>query len=374
MSKRFIYQGFSALGLFVYSLVIAEVCVRVLQPQPLIPRYVTSTPYGVRGNIAHAVYHHKTPEVDVEYRINGQGMRADHDFPYEKPPGSCRVAMVGDSFFVGYELNLRDTIAQQIETGMRKLGYNVDVLNFAVSGFGTGEMLRTYEHQITKFSPDAVIFQWHHSDLNENLVSGLYEIKDDRLVATNRDYLPSISVQDALMKSWLYRAAADHSQLYSWLRESLALAVKRTLVWFGRLRAGEQPPAHASTEPTPVDSGQQVKAADDAARQYVGLLSARLLQQAQGEVEANHSAFLVVEIPWTRSRTVFETSWNQMPAEIIADVPVIHGKEILQPLAAPERKIFYERGHGHITPLAAGALASAVNEHLITLPQLTSCH
>jgi len=100
--KRVIF----AVALIAYTAILAEGYFRLLDPQPLMPRYVTGTPWGVRGNIPNARYWNHTPEVDVEYRINGQGLRADRDYPLQKPAGTCRVAVFGDSFFFGIELDL----------------------------------------------------------------------------------------------------------------------------------------------------------------------------------------------------------------------------------------------------------------------------
>src|SRR6185312_10254039 len=77
-----------ACGLLVYSLAFGEMFVRIVDPQPLMPRYVTAAPWGVRGNIPGAHYWHETGEVRVEYRINSEGMRDDREFVVEKAPGT----------------------------------------------------------------------------------------------------------------------------------------------------------------------------------------------------------------------------------------------------------------------------------------------
>ena len=68
------------LGLIVFTLAFAEIFVRLVAPQALMPRYVTGAPWGVRRNIPNADYWHITPDVKVEYRINRWGMRDDRDF------------------------------------------------------------------------------------------------------------------------------------------------------------------------------------------------------------------------------------------------------------------------------------------------------
>src|SRR5262245_36891666 len=85
----------AAIGLLAYTLLFSERFIRLMAPQPMFPRYITGTPWGVRGNIAGAQYWHSSPEVDVEFRINRLGMRDDRDFALEKPLGTCRIAVFG---------------------------------------------------------------------------------------------------------------------------------------------------------------------------------------------------------------------------------------------------------------------------------------
>jgi hypothetical protein len=353
MNARRILRGLAiVLALTGWGLVVAEACVRVMDPQPLMPRYITGTAWGVRGNIPGATYRHHTPEVDVGYRINSQGMRAERDFPEAKPEGTCRVAMVGDSFFVGYELQQDETIAHRVEKALEASGLRVEVLNFAVSGFGTGEMLRTYEKRMRAFDPDAVLLQWHESDFDDNTRSGLYRLDDARLAPAADAYLPSVEVQDLLMKSWLYRVVADHSQLYSWVRERAALLVKDALL---KAQQGRHPSA------TPAEPAQSAAGAgpDEAA-----LLSAALLRAFRDEVAADGRELLIVDIPAPLSRVKLESSWGRLPADGVAGLPVLHAADVFAPMLSPDRKLYYERGHGHITPLAAEALGAAIARRL----------
>src|SRR4051812_43341985 len=131
------------IALTTYGAVFAEAFVRVVAPQPVMPRYVMATPLGIRGNIPNALYWHHTGEGAFQYQINSEGMRSGRDFPATKPPGVCRIALLGDSFFMGYEVRFEDSFAAVLEQRLNELGINVEVLNFAVSGFGTAEELKT---------------------------------------------------------------------------------------------------------------------------------------------------------------------------------------------------------------------------------------
>lgn len=128
---------------------------------------------------------------------------------------------------VGYELDLEDTFTTQVEQGLGAQAINAEVLNFSVSGFGTAEVLRNYEQFGRKFDPDLVLFEWHSTDPDDNVRSGLYRLESGNLEPDRRKYLPGVQVQDLLMKSRLYRLIADNSQLDALIRERAAGSVKR---------------------------------------------------------------------------------------------------------------------------------------------------
>ena len=339
-------------GLTVYTLVFAEIFVRLVDPQPIMPRYVTGTPWGVRGNIPNARYWHHTPEVTVEYRINSQGMRSDREYALAKPRGVCRVALFGDSFFMGYELDLKDTFAVQLERQLRARGRNVEVLNFSVSGFGQAEMLRTYVSYGRKFDPDVVIFEWHSTDPDDNMRSGLYRLVGDQLERGQAEYLPGIKLQDALMKSKLYRTIADNSQLYSVIREGTARTAKDLLVRVKRAYTARLRPV-ISTREDPDDAGGFDEAAMPPSKIA---LSAALLESAQREIVEDGRDFFVVDTPSPISRTQFRSSMDALPMATRSRLKIISPSKRFADVARPDLKLYYERGQGHLTPLGVRVL------------------
>ena len=364
-------RAIAVAGLGIFTLAYAELFIRLLAPQPIMPRYVTGTSYGVRGNIPNAHYRHTTSEVDVDFKINSQGMRADRDFPFEKSPGTCRVAIFGDSFFMGYELNYEDTFARQLEKRLRAEGLAAEVLNFAVSGFGTAEMLRAYESQGQRFDPDLVIFEWHSTDPNDNVRSGLYRLAGGTLTPTNRSYLPSIGTQDALLRWRVYRLIADNSHLYSLVRESAAKLAKKMLVTLKSLRT----PMDAEAADEPDDSGDESADGEPQGNEHSAssLLSAAILKRAQDTVEHSGQSFYVLEIPLKESRTTFKSSLAVLPAEQLSGMEIISPLSAFRALAAPDRKIFFEHGQGHITPIAVEAIVAVAVPKLLADPRLQNC-
>jgi hypothetical protein len=351
-----------------YTLVLAEAYFRVFAPQALMPRYITGTPWGVRGNIPNARYWNHTREVDVEYRINGQGLRADRNFAVAKPPGVCRVAIFGDSFFFGVELDLPQSYAGQLEARLRQAGYPVEVLNFSVGGFGTAEMLQTFEGFGRSFSPDVVIFSWDNSDLQDNERSALYRIDSGELVKSGISYLPGVKTLDWLMQFRLYRAIADHSEFYSFIREKAALLVKRQM---------QGPRAEAAES----DNSAQHVNREIAGSHIPGPprdpktleLSTRILLRAKHSIEAQGADFYLVEIPYKLSRTEFTSGVEVLPAAVRSQLNVVYTTAALSRAARPDLKLFYETGQGHLTPIGMSILVDATVRQLVLSKRLAAC-
>jgi hypothetical protein len=357
--KTFSKRVLAGIVLVMYTLLLGEGYFRLVDPQALMPRYVSGTAWGVRGNIPHADYWNHTPDVDVEYRINGQGLRADHDYPEAKPAGTCRIAVFGDSFFFGIELDFEHTYEGQLEKRLTEAGYRAEVMNFAVGGFGTAEMLQTFEQFGRKFAPDVAIFSWDDSDLQDNVRSGLYRLQDGALIQANAEYLPGVKTSDWLMRHSLYRLIADHSELYAFARETTEVLVKR------RLKAQGKP-----------DNDDDEAAAQEfnARQKRAGIeLSSALLLKTREVVAASGADFYLVEIPFKLSRTQFRSSLDMLPAELRSQINMVDTAGALSKVARPDLKLYYEAGQGHLSPYGMSILVDQTMKHLVTSPQLASC-
>ncbi len=355
-------------ALAVYTLVVAELFVRLVDPQAVMPRYITGTPWGVRGNIPNAHYRHHTPEVDVEYRINAQGLRADREYPLAKPPGTCRIAIFGDSFMFGLEANMQDTFGDRLEKALRARGFQVEVLNFAVGGFGTAEMLQTYEQFGRKFDPDIVIFSWDLSDLNDNVRSDLFRLEEGRLIRAHATYLPAIGIQDTLMKYRLYRLIADHSQLYTFVRERLNAFTKRLQLSIQKERLGAENPAETEEGGAPAETDL-----DELQHRNKIDLSVAILERARDEVGANGSEFYLISIPARVSRTEVSSPLDVLPPSLHDQMSIIAPEPAMRRAARPDLKLYYERGLGHFTPTGISILTGEAAQVLEGSPRLKSC-
>lgn len=284
---------------FAYFCLFGEFFLRIMDPQLRMPRFITGTEYGVRGNIPNAVYRQVTPEADVEMRINGQGMRADRDFTLEKPLNTCRIALMGDSYFMGYEAHYEDTIGHLLEVRLGDLGYNVEVLNFAVSGFSTEEMLRAFEEKTIHYAPDIAVSQFGAGDFADNMRPGLYRLDENGVPQpTGGSYLPGVEIRDFLMQFSFYRFLINNSHFYSGFREWAGLTVKAILTQIGdaRLKASQQVLAQPDPQATPAVTETVAENAPTAYEIQTQYTSA-LLDLSRERAEAFGMEWFMFEVP-----------------------------------------------------------------------------
>jgi GDSL-like Lipase/Acylhydrolase family len=110
-----------------------------------------------------------TTRFGLDWRTNSQGMR-DREYSLEKPPGTVRIALVGDSIGAGWGVNAEDRFESILEelwnrrarAGTRR---NVEIINCAVPGHAPGQ--RWYHFGLVGWpmKPDIVIYEATAADI-----------------------------------------------------------------------------------------------------------------------------------------------------------------------------------------------------------------
>jgi hypothetical protein len=93
-------------------------------------------------------------------RINTSGMRDVERHP-DKPPGTFRVAVLGDSYTEALQVPLEKTfctwVERQLAANPAFAGKQVEVLNFGCSGYGTTQEYLLLRERVWKFEPDLIL-------------------------------------------------------------------------------------------------------------------------------------------------------------------------------------------------------------------------
>jgi hypothetical protein len=108
--------------------------------------------------------HPNGPNSSHPVQFNTWGFR---DLPREMDGiNTPRIAVLGDSFTEAVQVSAESTFTSQVE---KKLNSKVEVLNFGVSGTGTGHSLRLYQEVVRTFSPNAVLLALYYgNDIRNN--------------------------------------------------------------------------------------------------------------------------------------------------------------------------------------------------------------
>jgi hypothetical protein len=97
-------------------------------------------------------------------RINSHGYR-DRERRLSKPQGVYRVAVLGDSCAEARQVSMDKVFTWLAEEELNRRhccgGRKVEVLNFAVPGYGTAQELLLLRERVWKFSPDMIILQFY---------------------------------------------------------------------------------------------------------------------------------------------------------------------------------------------------------------------
>jgi hypothetical protein len=178
----------------ILSFLLCEGTVRAFFPQHINPHLVRDNGFGIRDNQPNTLAHHSSPgEYKVEISTNSDGLRGTKNYDRTTPPGTLRIAILGDSYAFGYGCNDDQVVSSVLENylndppqiGRRKW----EVLNFGVSGYGQSEELTIYRNKTRFYRPDNVILFYFENDIGNNVVADMFTVgKKDEVESTGKSY------------------------------------------------------------------------------------------------------------------------------------------------------------------------------------------
>ncbi len=214
----------------------------------------------------------------VDVSINSHKLR-DREIPYEKPPGTKRIVMLGDSLVFGWGVDFTSTSSKVLERELNagRPQADVEVINTGVGNYNTSMEVQYFLNEGYRYSPDIVILNYFINDaeetprytgnfFNEHLLSWVY-------VSARLD---TISRMIGRKKEWndyyadLYRDGAP-----GWLQTQAA--VKRLGTWCRdhdvQCLFANQPELHnLKNYPFATVNDKLERLAGDAGLEYVDLL------------------------------------------------------------------------------------------------------
>jgi hypothetical protein len=138
----------------------------------------TTTPFrNVRGVCFHPIMERincanikGAIKYGIPISINSDGM-IDKEYPVERIKGLRRVAVLGDSFTAGEEVEMGHRFHELWEKwSTEKTGTNTEFLNFGVRSFGTWNELQIFHLKSAKYQPDLTVLNiFWGNDIEDNV-------------------------------------------------------------------------------------------------------------------------------------------------------------------------------------------------------------
>jgi len=233
-------------------------------------------------------------------RINGHGFR-DEERQYEKRANTVRIAVLGNSWTEALQVPLEKTYCSELERKLTERGCfggnHVEVLNFGVAGYSTGQELLTLRQEVWKYRPDIVLVAFYPArDIANNLrelnnasnpgQSPYFVYRDGQLVLDDSFRgLPALQAQQIQMQNLRYEAG----------RHSRILQGIAALQRFGKVQA-----AMANVRERAAKSGVDnleysiYAPPSQPEMQNAWRVTEGLLLAIRDEVEARHAEFRIV--------------------------------------------------------------------------------
>jgi len=182
-------------------------------------------------------------------QFNSEGFN-DREHAKEKPAGTLRIAVLGDSMVEAAQVPLEKTFCSVLERDLTEAanGKRAEVFNFGRAGYGTAQELLTLRKWGWSYSPDVVILSFFSgNDLNDNSPAldvqrsllrprPYFVLRDGRLV----EYQQSTYSYLAAVYSWLRR----HSRVLAALRGVIGPLVNARMLRTPAQGEGRWPPIY----------------------------------------------------------------------------------------------------------------------------------
>ena len=247
-------------------------------------------------------------EFQTPVRINAKGLR-DREYPYEKPEGTYRVLVLGDSFADALEVPLEDSFQEVLEVYLNeRLDRPVEVINGGVWGYGNDQELLFYRLEGRKYQPDLVLLAFQStSDVLEN-----HREMETRYMG--REYKPFFVLNDGELElvnfpfrvepeppprgpvERVKRFLAAHSRLYPVAGRFVKARMKEVADWLRKL--GVMDPARGERVTGGIPVAMYLYAVEYPPEwEEAWAVTKAIIAQLKREVEADGARLAVVILP-----------------------------------------------------------------------------
>ncbi len=298
-------------------------------------------------------YYRSDEFADVPVAINSRGLR-DNEYAYEKPSGTCRILVLGDSFVQALQVRAEESFCKLLEAQLNqqaRSGQRFEVINAGTMGYGTDQELLFWRQEGFRYHPDLVILTFctindvmdnspelEVKDLGER--KQFFVLKDGRLELQQVTFATEETSQGGGGILGVLRRLARQSRLYQIVRRMWAARTQGMTRVDSQATGGQAAPGETGALRTmPVHYG--VYAPEYAPEwQQAWEVTRAILLQLRDETQASGARLMVMSA--TTGEELYE-EWRHMlpegwdldkPNRILADLLPQNGIPFLSLLPA----------------------------------------
>lgn len=185
----------------------------------------------------------------VEY--NSVGFR-DGEWSVDKPAGEFRIAVLGDSYVEALQVSCDDRLTEVLARDLKQqpmfAGKSLRVMNFGMTGYGTGQELLVLRDRVAKYHPDLVVlafltgndFRDNCRNLKEHAHRPFFILDDRENLVLDDSYLAWVKAERTPLKRAIYKIA-DWSRIVQLLYRVRKNLQSQAEVARVRARGDDQP-------------------------------------------------------------------------------------------------------------------------------------
>ena len=213
--------------------VVGEVIFRLTRP--LIP----VINMGISMGRPDPVFHHLYPAnlrvkemfagFPTSFSTNSQGLRG-REYPLDKPEGSYRILVLGDSFVFGTAVNNEETFCSLLEDELNAgpTDKKYEVINCGIVSYSPILEYLLLKKKLINYSPDLVMLFYNFSDLQEDVLYAKHIIygKNKEIVGCNPFYVNNHPDYALLLRKNFYFFSYIYNKLSKSFRKIRLVGLK----------------------------------------------------------------------------------------------------------------------------------------------------